>query len=73
MKENTRCAQWTRSLIGLRLVALLQSLLLVPDRNQIILKLFNKSKKNMLISSRVECKRLTEGGPLLEQNNKWPV
>lgn len=52
-RENkARCAQWTRSLIGLRLVAPLQSLPLAPDRNQIILKFFSKSKENMLISSR---------------------
>lgn len=47
---KTRCTQWMRSLIGLGLVAPLQSFWLVPDRNQIILKFFNKEKENMSIS-----------------------
>lgn len=40
-----------RSLIGLRLVAPLQFFQLVPDRNQIMLKFFNKAKENMSIST----------------------
>lgn len=60
--KRAGCAQRTRSLIGLRLVAPSQSFPLVPDRNQIILKFFNKGKENMSIYTERTARSQRKGG-----------
>lgn len=70
IEKKTRCAQWMRSLIGLRLVAPLQYFRLVPDRNQIILKFFNKEKGKYVNFQRAECERL-KGRDFWNKRTLW--